>query len=218
MNKIYLQGKSYPLTINRKRMKNIYVRAVHGEVVVSAPYRTPIHEIEQLIRNHEGKIVKALEAYSPHMEFIDGGYVYLFGRKIPLKIRDLHENRCAMHNGILYAYSGRIETLRMYLKDILYKYVEDKIKEYLRHDFNLPMPRISIKSYKGRWGSCYYKDNKVSFNEKLVHLDLDLIDYVIVHELCHFYEANHSKRFYAEIEKRMPDYRERIKHLKEHHI
>ena len=52
----------------------------------------------------------------------------------------------------------------------------------------------------------------------LVHLEKDLIDYVIVHELTHFLQANHSALFYQEIEKRMPDYKQRIKRLKEKHI
>ena len=50
-----------------------------------------------------------------------------------------------------------------------------------------------------------------------VHLEKDLIDYVIVHELCHFLQANHSRYFYNEIEKRIPNYKECIRRLKEVH-
>ena len=49
----------------------------------------------------------------------------------------------------------------------------------------------------------------------LVHLEKELIDYVIVHELCHFIQPNHSKLFYQEVQKRLPDYKEREKKLKE---
>ena len=52
-------------------------------------------------------------------------------------------------------------------------------------------------------------------NYNLIYIDKELIDYVIVHELCHFIEANHSKQFYHEIEKRIPDYRDKEKRLKE---
>ena len=61
----------------------------------------------------------------------------------------------------------------------------------------------------------FYQKNKVCFNLVLAHVDKNLIDYVIVHELCHFIEANHSKAFYQEIEKRMPDYKERERLLKD---
>ena len=57
--------------------------------------------------------------------------------------------------------------------------------------------------------------NKVSFNLVLVHLEKCLIDYVIIHELCHFIQPNHSKLFYQEIEKRMPDYKAKEERLKE---
>ena len=60
----------------------------------------------------------------------------------------------------------------------------------------------------------FIKKNRVCFNLVLAHIDYALIDYVIVHELCHFLEANHSKAFYHEIEKRMPDYKEKRKIIK----
>ena len=58
----------------------------------------------------------------------------------------------------------------------------------------------------------------LTFNLSLIHLDKELIDYVIVHELTHFLQANHSTLFYQEIAKRMPDYKERLKRLKEKHV
>ena len=81
--------------------------------------------------------------------------------------------------------------------------------------FILPMPAVEIKKYKSRWGACYPKINKVSFNLALVHLNYELIDYVIVHELCHFLQPNHSKQFYQEIKKRLPNYKQCEKKLKE---
>ena len=71
---------------------------------------------------------------------------------------------------------------------------------------------------KRRWGACFYQKNRVCFNLVLAHIDYALIDYVIVHELTHFLQANHSTLFYQEIAKRMPDYKERLKRLKEKHV
>ena len=81
--------------------------------------------------------------------------------------------------------------------------------------FHHAFPEIQIKKMKRRWGACFYQKNRVCFNLVLAHIDYALIDYVIVHELCHFLEANHSKAFYHEIEKRMPDYKERERLLKD---
>ena len=68
------------------------------------------------------------------------------------------------------------------------------------------MPRIIVKPYRSRWGSCYYERQEVAFNCMLVHFDTRVIDSVIIHELCHFLVSNHSKTFYQEVYKRMPDY------------
>ena len=92
---------------------------------------------------------------------------------------------------------------------------EMKIFPYIMPNIRAHFPEIQIKKMKRRWGACFYQKNRVCFNLVLAHIDYALIDYVIVHELCHFLEANHSKAFYHEIEKRMPDYKERERLLKD---
>ena len=102
-----------------------------------------------------------------------------------------------------------------FLKEQLSQYLEKRIQDYLQNDFFMKMPAIQIKKMKSRWGACYYRNHKICFSLNLIYIDKELIDYVIVHELCHFIEANHSKQFYHEIEKRIPDYRDKEKRLKE---
>ena len=74
--------------------------------------------------------------------------------------------------------------------------------------------RITIREQKTRWGSCSSKGN-LNFNWKLVLLDPELLDYVVVHELAHRREMNHSKNFWKIVEAELPDYRERRRRLKE---
>ncbi len=74
---------------------------------------------------------------------------------------------------------------------------------------------ITIRMQKSRWGSCSGKGN-LNFNCLLMRAPDEITEYVVVHELCHRKEMNHSDRFWAEVEKILPDYKERRKWLKDH--
>ena len=73
---------------------------------------------------------------------------------------------------------------------------------------------ITIREQKTRWGSCA-ANGKLNFNWLLILAPPEVLDYVVVHELCHRREMNHSQAFWKEVEKILPDYRERQKWLKD---
>lgn len=79
---------------------------------------------------------------------------------------------------------------------------------------NVDDKKIRIGDQKTRWGSCS-SSGTLSYNWHLILLPEELIDYVVVHELCHFIEMNHSKEFWKQVAYILPDYKERRKKLKE---
>ena len=86
--------------------------------------------------------------------------------------------------------------------------------EYFAEKIPVTYGRITIRNQKTRWGSCSGKGN-LNFNCLLMLAPPEVLDYVVVHELCHRKEMNHSERFWREVENILPDYRERKKWLKE---
>lgn len=79
--------------------------------------------------------------------------------------------------------------------------------------YQLPVRKVFIKSLKSRWGSCSERGN-LNFNYLVVFLPPNLQDYLIVHELCHLREFNHSPAFWAEVAKTIPNFRERRAQLR----
>lgn len=104
--------------------------------------------------------------------------------------------------------------LDKWYKNECIKIFSERIEAQINQFFNIPPFRLRIRKMKTRWGVNNVTKCIITLNSELLKKDVTLIDYVIVHELCHFYEANHSSRFWAQVEKRYPYYKLARKRLK----
>lgn len=91
------------------------------------------------------------------------------------------------------------------MKDEAKRVIPDRVK-YYAGIMGVTFGKITIKNQKNRWGSCSSKGN-LNFNCLLMMTPDKVRDYVVIHELCHLKQMNHSKMFWAEVEKVMPDYK-----------
>ena len=100
------------------------------------------------------------------------------------------------------------------------KFYKTYAKSFLQHKtqyyaqmLGVKVNRITIKSQKTRWGSCSSKGN-INYNWKIILMPEIVSDYIVVHELCHLKQMNHSKEFWMEVERIIPDYLQRKEWLR----
>ncbi len=85
--------------------------------------------------------------------------------------------------------------------------------QHFNRSYGLTYKRVTIKQQKTRWGSCSQEKN-LNFHYRIALIPPELADYLVVHELCHLGQMNHSDAFWTLVEKTIPDYKERRKQLK----
>lgn len=96
------------------------------------------------------------------------------------------------------------------------KLAHDRVK-YFAGLYGVSYNSIRIKNQSTQWGSCSSKKN-LNFNYKIVFLPPELADYVIVHEVCHLLEMNHSERFWKQVARTIPDYKTKKSQLRRIHL
>lgn len=114
----------------------------------------------------------------------------------------------------IWTFNLKRRSRRDYLarKEDARKIVTEKIAHFNQY-YQFRVGRVSIKNQKSRWGSCSKKGN-LNFNYRIVFLPEKLADYIVVHELCHLGQFNHSKKFWDLVSETLPNYQELRKQLR----
>ncbi|MEK6681774.1 MAG: SprT family zinc-dependent metalloprotease [Nitrospirota bacterium] len=193
-------------------------------LVVRAPMNASMHLIEKVvhkksawIKRKQVEIKKRLEAIAPRGYVNGEGFLYL-GNTHRLYIVD-HSDEPLTFNGDFYLSGKYMEHARNIFIDWYRKQAHQKISErvsWYSSLAGLKYNKINITSAQKRWGSCSYKGN-LSFSWRLIMAPLRVIDYVVVHELAHLEEKNHSKQFWKKVKTIFPDYIKCKAWLKENH-
>lgn len=199
---VELAGQRIPIKIVRKPNKNIYFRIVNGEIVVTCHSMVTKNYIETLIKKNEKSLVKM---YNKAMEVQneDAFFNYL-GEQYTI-LYDENLKKVQFENDIVMAKNKKmLDTF--YLKQVETIFTERVEKCKLLFD-DIPNFRLRFRKMKTRWGVNNVTERIITLNTELLKKEISLLDYVIIHEICHFYEANHSPRFWEQVQKRYPYYK-----------
>ncbi len=143
-------------------------------------------------------------------------------RTTDAQLRDFVEKNeawiCRKNREIRTRAARRAPIIRPFPTKEEWQEIKEEIAGRVRHYekiMGLTCNRITIRDQKTRWGSCSSKKN-LNFNYRLAYMPQEILDYVVVHELAHLRHMDHSREFWACVERYLPDYRERRAWLKEH--
>ncbi|APC81697.1 M48 family metallopeptidase [Clostridium botulinum] len=224
MKDIFLMGERLQYILKTKKRKTISIKIGKEFIIeVTAPLGTNEYTIEQVLKKEEKWIIKKIKKLKEVENF--NGYYYL-GELYYLKIKEVRSLYFKLeldsNKFMVYINSGILKEKReVIIKDNLEKFYKEKavkvLKErtdYYSNILKVAPKNIVIKNQKTLWGSCSSKGN-INYNYKIVMAPLKILDYIVVHELCHLVHMNHSKDFWQLVESIIPDFKERRNWLKE---
>lgn len=216
-----------PKIIRSKRKTIALVVQPDGELLVRAPQRATRKQIDAMLIKHADWIAKkqaeakARQAVDPLRQFTNGESFFFLGQAYQLEFVSGQKPALRLN--------GQFQLLKAKQKDakILFEHwykkearaiFNERVALYAK-EYGFDVKQVKLSSARTRWGSCSSK-GYINLTWRLVMAPLEIIDYVVVHELCHLRQANHSKAFWDEVASLMPDYKKRRKWLKEngHHF
>lgn len=207
---IMLDTQEIIVKVIYKNNRNMYFRFNEDLVlVVTCPKKTPDYEINKLIMKNKDALLKMYDSAKDKKKYNDE--FWLLGKKYNV-VKD-ENNEDTQINGD-YIYTKDDETLNKYVVEEINRVFNEEI-DICRNCFhNLPEFTLKVRKMKSRWGVCNRRNNTITLNSELIKKDVELLDYVIIHEMAHFYEGNHSKAFWKIVEAACPKYKEYRKRLK----
>ena len=181
--------KNIKYILERKQVKNINMRVrPDGSVRVSAGPWAVASQIDDFVLSKAEFILKAMKRFE-----------------------NMAEAEEKYQEELVKAKAGR-ESL---LADVsLFTEILDEFYP-LFVPYGVKKPKLRVRTMKSCWGSCLVNKGIITLNRKLLMKPRECIEYVVVHELCHFIHPNHSKQFYGFMEQFMPDWKERKRRLNE---
>ena len=218
-------GLNVQLIRSKKRRKTISLRIKEdGRVVLYVPYHTPKEEIGRFIREKKSWVIKKISEKERSIKetekaFIPGEKFLYLGESYPLEIResDHQEPPLKLSFGKFILDQEHIEEA----KDLFVQWYKREAKEMIAGRVDCYSDRlhlfpkgVKITSAKYRWGSCS-RDNRLSFSWRMIMAPMTIIDYILIHELAHIKEKNHSRKFWRYLESILPEYKKYRLWLKE---
>ena len=223
---VFYEGQEICYLLEHKPVKNLNLR-IHKDchVYVSANPEIPTEKVDDFVVSKGKYILSAqkrfydLAQYAPQpKQYVSGETFYLLGRGIRLKVEKSMQESIFTDGIFLYLstkdpndYSKKQKMVTRFLDEqcrITFREIISKFYPIFQK-YGIREPILRIRNMETRWGSCLAQKGIITLNKRLLEAPRNCIEYVALHELCHFIHPNHSKSFYEFLTMLMPDWKER---------
>ena len=208
---IELGGYLIDIEIEYKSNKNLYIRVnddLKMHVTCNRLYTK--NQILDVINKNQKKLIKMYEHKLKEVD--NNNFYYLLGDKYTI-LYDETTKHPSIDGDIIIVKDKKM--LDKFTKDKIISVFQERLDKCALTFDSLPKYTLRVRKMSTRWGVNNRGNNTITLNTELIKKDVTLIDYVCIHELCHFLQANHSPKFWAEVEKRYPYYKQARKMLRE---
>jgi len=213
---------------SHKRLKTSEILVQDGVVYLKTPFSTPLDEMETLLKNKARWIAKKVrEQRNPEITmkratYKDDSTLPYLGKNYPLIVVPLNSSN--NHNSKqslqfmdekFVVYTDKKNVKKVYEQWLFERGPEvfNPIITKYSKILDVSPRKILLKNLKSRWGSATF-NKTINLNIHLLKAPLDVVEYVVVHELCHLLEHNHSSRFWKLVSNQMIDYKTKVRWLK----
>lgn len=209
--KITIKDQTFNVFITRKNNKNMYLRVKKDGIYITCNYFVTNSIIKSFIEKNEDDIIRMNETVQ-RKEKKNEEFYYL-GNNYDVVVLNTVSKIEFVGNQVFVKNKTYLNT---FLKNECERIFNERVKIcYNLFEEDIPYPKVMIGKMKRKWGYCNKRQELIKLNSELIKYSIDEIDYVIIHELCHFLEFNHSKNFWNYVKKYKPNYKENTKVLKE---
>ena len=207
---IRFQGKKLEYTLIQAPRRDVLIQALEGNLTrVYAPKRMPLSEIDALVTQRAGEILSMQRALAP-APLRSGECVRVEGRPRRLRLeRGTGESSLTETEWVLFCPDPENarqvrDRARSFLAEMALVRIRERLEVYAPR-IGVSYGRVTVRNQRTRWGSCSAKGN-LNFNWRLILAPEKCLESVVIHELCHRREFNHSARFWDLVQRQMRDY------------
>lgn len=208
-----------------KKRKTVSIQVNPHGIKVRSSYWLTKYEIKQFLLKNElwikQKVNEQKSKVKTKLDLIDNQEMLLGGKRFILKVTSdiipkpkIENNHLYLsnHPDIVKSFGTPRKQIQIIVKEYAYNLLLEKTKSFSLIMSVNPIS-IKIKDYRSRWGSCSFKGD-ISYNWKIIFAPIEVIEYLIIHELSHLIFFNHSKEFWLKVEEFQPNFKNYRKWLK----